>query len=45
MIRTTDTQLIRTYLDNNIGGVLDISYVSENVFIDIHIDNFVGAFD
>ena len=39
MIRTTDTQLIRTYMDNNIGGVLDISYVSENVFSDIPIDN------
>lgn len=39
MARLTDTQVIRTYLENNPGGILDISYDSEHVFSNIPSSN------
>ena len=39
MGKPTDTQLIRIYINNNIGGVLDLSYASKHLFCDIPFDN------
>ena len=39
MARLTDTQVVRTYLENNQGGILDISYDSEHVFSNIPSSN------
>lgn len=39
MARLTDTQLIRTYLENHMGGILDISYDSLHVFSEIPSSN------
>ena len=39
MARLTDTQLIRTYLENNVGGILDVSYDSLRVFNSIPLSN------
>lgn len=39
MARLTDTQLIRTYLENHVGGILDISYDSLHVFSAIPSSN------
>lgn len=35
MRRTSDTSLVRDYCNANIGGVLDLNYVSKNFFSDI----------
>ena len=39
MGKPTDTQQIRIYLNNNKGGVLDLSYASKHIFCDIPFDN------
>lgn len=39
MARLTDTEQIRLYLRNHLGGVLDFGYVSTHVFPDISVDN------
>jgi hypothetical protein len=39
MARLTDTEQIRLYLKNHLGGVLDFGYVSKHVFPDISVDN------
>lgn len=39
MGRLTDTEQIRIYCNNNPGGVLDLSYASKRIFMNIPIDN------
>lgn len=39
MARLTDTEQIRLYLKNHLGGVFDFGYVSKHVFPDISVDN------
>ena len=39
MGRLTDTEQIRIYCNNNPGGVLNLSYASKKIFMNIPIDN------
>ena len=34
-MRTTDTGIVRNYCENNIGGLFDLNYLSNNLFKDI----------
>ena len=35
MARTTDTGIVRSYCENNVGGVFDLNYLANNIFKDI----------
>ena len=34
-MRTTDTGIVRSYCENNVGGVFDLNYLANNIFKDI----------
>lgn len=34
-MRTTDTGIVRSYCENNVGGVFDLNFLANNIFKDI----------